>query len=130
MEDISMIWSIAGEQGCETVMGVGLSTAKRMAKRVLPAGVVAAWRRRFGFDVLNRTTPVSRSFGIDRGLPIDRHYIRDFLRRNAEDIRGDVLEIGDDVYARTFGGTRVDRCDVLHVTMGNPKATIVGDLAK
>jgi SAM-dependent methyltransferase len=40
-----------------------------------------------------------------------------------------VLEIGDDTYSRRFGGTRIERQDVLHVDGNNPMATIVGDIA-
>src|SRR5258708_1276969 len=39
-----------------------------------------------------RTRPISTSFGFDRGTPIDRYYIENFLGRNAGDIRGRVLE--------------------------------------
>jgi SAM-dependent methyltransferase len=73
--------------------------------------------------------PVSRLFGYDRGTPVDRFYIERFLERNSDSIRGRVLEIGDDSYTRRFGGDRVTRRDVLHVHNGNPRATIVGDLA-
>jgi glycosyltransferase involved in cell wall biosynthesis len=83
---------------------------------------------RVRFGSLRRLTPISRTFGFDRGLPIDRHYIERFLSAHAADIRGDVLEIGDDTYTHRFGGDRVKKSDVLHVTEGNPKATIVGDL--
>ena len=48
--------------------------------------------------------PVSRSFGFDRGTPVDRRYIEQFLARHAAAIRGDVLEVGDDGYTRRFGG--------------------------
>ena len=81
------------------------------------------------FGDLRRTRPVSARFGFDRGLPIDRHYIEYFLSRHTSEIRGRVLEIGDDHYTRTFGGPRVSRCDVLHVSAGNPQATFIGDLA-
>lgn len=77
---------------------------------------------------LRRTTPISRVFGYDRGQPVDRHYIEAFLARHATDIRGRVLEIGDDAYTREFGADRVTRSDVLHVENGNPRATFVGDL--
>jgi SAM-dependent methyltransferase len=77
-----------------------------------------------------RTTPISTSFGFDRGTPIDRYYIESFLNKNASDIRGRVLEIGDNSYTVRFGGARVDRSDVLHVDTSNPSATIVGDLSK
>jgi SAM-dependent methyltransferase len=88
------------------------------------------WRRprpvRWG--TLRRLTPVSRVFGFDRGLCIDRYYIENFLAHHTDDIQGQVLEIGDDAYTRRFGGERVTRSDVLHVAKGNPKATIVADL--
>jgi len=80
------------------------------------------------FGSLRRVTPISTNYGFDRGLPIDRYYIERFLSTWAADIQGHVLEIGDDSYTRQFGGNRVIISDVLHVTEGNPKATIVGDL--
>lgn len=80
------------------------------------------------FGDLRRVTPISRHFGYDRGLPVDRYYIENFLHRHGNDIKGRVLEIGDDSYTRKFGGERVTQKDVLHVKEGNPLATFVGDL--
>ncbi|HEV8299211.1 MAG TPA: methyltransferase domain-containing protein [Acidimicrobiales bacterium] len=77
----------------------------------------------------NRLTPVSDRWGYDRGLPVDRFYIADFLGRHRVDIRGHVLEIGDSNYTRHHGGGQVTRSDVLHVDGNEPGATIVGDLA-
>lgn len=78
---------------------------------------------------LRRLTPISRHFGYDRGLPIDRHYIEGFLARNTADVRGRVLEVGDSTYTQRYGGRRVQQSDVLHVAPGHPAATIVADLA-
>lgn len=78
--------------------------------------------------LLDRIEPISRQFGYDRGACIDRYYIERFLCEHAPDIRGHVLEIGENRYTRQFGGDRVIRSDVLHVVDGNPKATLVGDL--
>lgn len=83
---------------------------------------------RVSFGNLRRLTPISREFGYDRGLPVDRYYIENFLARQADDIRGRVVEIGDNSYTRKFGGDRVTKSDVLHVVEGNPEATIVADL--
>src|SRR5688572_17693927 len=80
------------------------------------------------FGDLRRLAPISRRFGYDRGKPIDRVYIEQFLALHAGDVRGRTLEIGDDAYTRRFGGDRVALHDVLHVAEGNPKATFVGDL--
>jgi glycosyltransferase involved in cell wall biosynthesis len=77
---------------------------------------------------LRTVTPINRQFGFGRGLPVDRYYIERFLATHAADICGRVLEIGDDTYARRFGGSQVTRVDVLHVTGGEPGVTIVADL--
>jgi len=82
------------------------------------------------FGRLRRLQPSSRNFGWERGLPIDRYYIERFLSTHAEDIKGHVLEIGDNPYTQRFGGTRVTRSDVLHFVEGNPKATIIADLTR
>lgn len=74
--------------------------------------------------------PIRRNFGWDTGEQcVDRYYIEAFLARHAEDVRGRVLEIGDNSYTVRYGADRVSRSDVLHAKPGNPAATIVGDLA-
>jgi len=80
------------------------------------------------FGSLATTEPVSRVFGLDRGTPINRYYIEQFLADHAELIRGRVLEVGGSDYSRRFGGEKVERCEVLHAVPGNQAATIVGDL--
>jgi SAM-dependent methyltransferase len=77
---------------------------------------------------LRRDRPISRHFGFERGLPIDRFYIERFLAAHADDVRGRVLEVGDATYTNRFGRERVARSDVLHVPPGTPAATIVADL--
>jgi SAM-dependent methyltransferase len=81
------------------------------------------------FGDLRRLRPISRDFGTDRGLAIDRYYIEKFLAAHATDVQGRVLEVGDDRYARRYGGERVARTDIWHATSQNARATIVGDLA-
>jgi len=78
---------------------------------------------------LRRLEPISRHFGTDRGLAIDRYYIEAFLARNSADVHGRVLEIGDRNYTVRYGQDRVTHSDILHVSGTNPLATIVGDLA-
>jgi SAM-dependent methyltransferase len=81
------------------------------------------------FGDLGGVEPHSRAFGYDRGTPIDRYYIEAFLERHRSDVRGRVLEVGDDSYTARFGAGRTECHDVLHVHAGNPAATIVGDLS-
>ncbi|MBW4636460.1 MAG: glycosyltransferase [Iphinoe sp. HA4291-MV1] len=107
-----------------------LGTQLRRDKYIPPTGAV-------DFGSLRRVIPMSQAFGYDRGQPVDRYYIENFLTCYQDDIRGRVLEVGDDNYTRQFGGyvcskdsvQRITQSDVLHVTKGNPKATIIGDLA-
>ena len=113
------------------------------AKAVLPAGA-RAWvvrqQRRYNlhwtrvghvqFGDLNRITPISPIFGIDRGFPIERYYIERFLSAHRSDVRGRCLEMGDAFYIKKFGDGRVTRTDVMHVKEGNPDATIVADLER
>jgi SAM-dependent methyltransferase len=77
---------------------------------------------------LRRLQPIRPAFGFKWGQAIDRYYIENFLDRCSGDVRGHVLEVGDNLYTRRFGGKQVTRSDVLHATPGNPLATIVADL--
>ena len=108
---------------------------KSLARQVIPPALRSRLQAEYcppvgkiQFGSLRRLTPISREFGYDRGLPIDRYYVENFLARQADDIQGRALEIGDNSYTRKFGGDRVTHSDVLHVKEGNPDATIVGDL--
>ena len=76
---------------------------------------------------LQSLKPISSGWGFDRGQPIDRYYIENFLARQSHDIYGRVLAIGDDSYTQKFGGDQVTKSDVLHIE-DNPNATIIADL--
>jgi SAM-dependent methyltransferase len=99
-----------------------LSTQKQIYQHRPPLGLV-----RWG--ELRRMQPLNAGWGFERGQPIDRYYIEDFLARQSQDIRGKALEIGDDVYLRQFGGDRLTSSDILHIESDHPKATIIADLA-
>src|SRR5262245_47647458 len=64
---------------------------------------------------LSGLPPVTGDWGYSRGQPIDRFYIEQFLSRHRHDIRGHVLEIGDDSYTRRFGETRVTKSTIVDV---------------
>ncbi|MEX5215240.1 MAG: class I SAM-dependent methyltransferase [Nitrospiraceae bacterium] len=111
-----MVWSI---------VRAGIARCRRLAVWP-PIG-----RVRFGS--LQRTTPISRVFGLDRSKRercLDIVFIERFLHRHRTDIRGHVLEIGDDRYTRAFGGSAVVQGDVLHVQSGYAGVTIVADLTR
>jgi peptidoglycan/xylan/chitin deacetylase (PgdA/CDA1 family) len=77
---------------------------------------------------LRRTDPLSRDWGYDRGTPVDRRYIEQFLAAHSSDVRGAVLEVQEDDFTRRFGGRRVATSDVLDLETGNARATIHADL--
>mgnify|MGYP006281647593 CR=1 FL=1 len=111
-----------------------------LARRVLPDRVRQSLREVVGKYVgrlssekvnlgdLRSTAPVNGNFGFDRGTPVDRYYIEQFLDAQSQDIKQRVLEIGERTYTERFGGDEVSRSDVLHYAEGNDEATIVGDL--
>jgi glycosyltransferase involved in cell wall biosynthesis/SAM-dependent methyltransferase len=121
-------------------LGTALRRGREIGDRVVPAqvrswvGLLTHGSRHtppsgwVHWGSLRRTAPISSYFGFDRGLPVDRYYIEQFLAACAPDIRGRVLEIGDRSYTEHFGGARVEISDVLHARVGNPAATLVGDL--
>lgn len=80
------------------------------------------------FGHLRRLHPISTQWGSERGTPIDRYYIEQFLTLQAADVRGEVLEIGTNRYTRTFGGERVTHSEVLHVSEQSSEVTMIGDL--
>ena len=102
----------------------------------LPVRQVVRWFRRNSSPraLIIRTAyrrldgPLSDWYGFDRGTPIDRLYIEGFLQQHADDIRGHVLEVKSDDYARRFGGSRLQQVTVVDVDAGNQRATLVADL--
>jgi SAM-dependent methyltransferase len=81
------------------------------------------------FGHLRRLRPIGRRWGSERGKPVDRYYIERFLAGHVADMRGHVLEVGDDRYTRMFGADRVTESEVLHPEEGTPNATIIADLS-
>jgi len=93
------------------------------------AGASAPAREPVAWGSLRRTEPVSRVWGLDRGQPVDRHYIERFLAAHADDVAGDVLEVKDPAYTRRFErGAR--SVTVLDVAPENPDATLIADLTR
>jgi peptidoglycan/xylan/chitin deacetylase (PgdA/CDA1 family) len=84
--------------------------------------------RSLDFGDLRRTSPISRNWGSERGVPVDRHYIHAFLKDHAADVQGHVLEMLDRDLTVQYGGDRVDRSDVLDIDPGNARATVMADL--
>ncbi len=72
--------------------------------------------------------PLSEKWGFDRGFPIHRYYLEQFLREVSVDIRGHCLEFQEDSYTSRFGGAAVTKLDILNIDNSRPLATIIADL--
>jgi peptidoglycan/xylan/chitin deacetylase (PgdA/CDA1 family) len=77
---------------------------------------------------LRRTSAISTCWGGDRGKPVDRRYIEEFLLRHSPDMQGRVLEVKDPGYGKLFGGSRIKQLDVVDIDRSNPVATVYADL--
>ena len=103
------------------------ASARRRLRPLRSAVVERRRRRPPRLGDLRRVTPIDPNWGFERGTPIDRVYVEQFVSANAADIRGRVLEIAAPDYTTRFG-RGVERVDILMATEVNPQATIVGDL--
>lgn len=103
-----------------------LENTKRVVKApyLLAKGILA--RARLPLLV----KPLSDVWGFDRGLPLHRHYLEQFLKEFAADIQGMCLEFQEDNYTTRFGGQAIERLDILHLDDSNPQATIVAELGR
>jgi len=114
---------------------------KPFIKRLLPefgkkwlykAGVYRSYKPATGkvkAGDMDRVHPFSTEFGFDRGGPVDRYYIENFLLKEAGHIKGRCLEIGDNEYSLLYGKDKIVQSDILHVNASNKKATFIGDLS-
>jgi Methyltransferase domain len=80
------------------------------------------------FGSLRRVTPISRRWGYDRGLLIDRYYIEALAEEHRRDIWETVLEIKEPGYTYQFGSD-VKHREVIDIDPDITLATIVSDLA-
>lgn len=87
------------------------------------------FRKPIEFNDQFRVSPISQTFGFDRGMPIDRYYINSFLKQNRSSISGHVLEISESIYSKQYGH-HIEKYEILHYDNTNKNATIIGDLTK
>jgi SAM-dependent methyltransferase len=78
-------------------------------------------------DLKLNKIPASFLYGSERGIPIDRFYIEDFLLKNKNCIKGVCLEVADNFYTKKFG-SNVLQSEILDINLKNKKATIYGDI--
>ena len=84
----------------------------------------ARWRLTCGI------APLSYQWGTDRGQPVHRYYLYQFLEEYKSDVRGCCLEFQNPQYVPRLGRSAVTSLDILHVDHSNPRATLVADLTR
>ena len=79
------------------------------------------WRKRLArarrpawLGTIRRLEPLSEHYGRERGTPVDRYYIEQFLAGERERITGRVLEVLNRDYTERFGAS-IERSDVLDI---------------
>ena len=70
-------------------------------------------------EMLISEEPVSRSYGSERGKPIDRYYIENFLQEETDKLQyaQNVLEVGEDTYSKKYF-PNASRWDILDYRQG------------
>lgn len=87
-------------------------------------------RPKFLYFLFKKKIPLSNIYGLERGIPVDRYYIENFLNKNKELVKGDCLELLNNDYTIKYGEKKVSKSDILDIDINNPKATIFSDLRK
>jgi glycosyltransferase involved in cell wall biosynthesis/SAM-dependent methyltransferase len=106
-----------------------LERHRRMLQECIPSPSAKSPPSEVEWGSLRRLEPVSRVWGLDRGIPVDRHYIDRFLARHRDAITGRLLEVKDADYTNRFGAD-VAAVDVVDIASENPAATLIADLAE
>lgn len=111
-----------------------MNTLRELLKREHHLHAFGKWLRRVIFNskyiyfLSNSSKPLSTQYGFDRGLPLDRFFIDDFLNKHSSYIKGNCLEILNNDYTVKYGYNNVIKSDVLDIDESNKKATIIDDL--
>ncbi len=100
--------------------------------RIIRGAIVRTIKPKSGYFLFpapqRNTQPISTMYGFDRGKPVDRYYIENFMEQNKDVIKGAVLEITDPQYTQKYGSDKVTKSDVLDIDTNNKLANLYGDL--
>jgi SAM-dependent methyltransferase len=96
-------------------------SAMSAAGLIVPAPGTVQW------GDLRRRLPICEVFGIGRGTPIDRHYLRAFVRSVASQVTGDVVDVGGHPADRLSFGFRDLRSFRVVDLEDRPGVDVVGD---
>lgn len=101
--------------------------AQRAARRLADDARARRLLNRPRWGNIRRLRPFSARYGVDRGTPIDRWYLEQFIDDHRTDIRGRVLEVANARYAGAHRAA-IASLDILDIDPRNDEATIIADL--
>ncbi len=110
--------------GDEVLAAFRPARLERAARR---AGRWVRRRSQVRMGRLRRLTPLVDNWGLDRGQPVDRHFIEAFVRRHRALIRGVVMEIQNPGYTELYGD-EVTGSEIVDIDPANGRATRIADL--
>lgn len=79
---------------------------------------------RVDFGQLRQTIPLNETVQMNSSQTIDDYYIESFLSAYTSEIQGDVLEMGDNCYAKKYGAEKISQYDTLTVPNGDEDAVL------
>ncbi|HAC64234.1 MAG TPA: methyltransferase [Cyanothece sp. UBA12306] len=91
-------------------------------------GLLSPTKNSLDWGDLNRKVPICQAFGLTRGTPVDRYYLKKFIAEIKEQVNGKILEVGGtpkdkDFYQLNSGSSY----QILNLEPG-PGIDIVGDV--
>ena len=100
-----------------------------VVKDLVGAGALSPSPGTVRFGDFGRLWPFSQRFGFDRGAPVDRYYLQQFVRSIRPVVRGRCLEIGGSRWSNWFYRFDVDEFRSLELEQSRIADDLVGDAA-
>ena len=111
------------------VSPTGRQMFDRVVTDLVEAGALSPSPGTVRFGDFGRLWPFSHRFGFDRGGPVDRYYLGQFVRSIRPVVRGRCLEIGGSLKNNWFYRFDVDEFRTLELKQSNIADDLVGDAA-
>lgn len=95
---------------------------RKINKKFLRRLINPAWL----YKLKESIKPLNDRYGMSRGLPVDRYYIKKIIWENKNIICGRCLEIKDNRYGKKL--QNIEKLDILDIDKNNKEANLHGDL--
>ncbi|MDF5717050.1 MAG: methyltransferase domain-containing protein [Rhizonema sp. NSF051] len=100
----------------------------QLVERLENLGLISPATGSIDWGDLKKTVPICQAFGLTRGTPVDRYYLRKFIEEIQPQVRGNILEIGGTPKDKDFYQIESDSSYVILNLESGPGIDIVGDV--